>query len=58
MEMSIVWTDKAKYHLKLIQLFYLETASFMVSESVVNGLIDKVTNFSVRKKFNHVLIYY
>lgn len=44
MEMSIVWTDKAKYHLKLIQLFYLETVSFMVSESVVNGLIDCVTN--------------
>jgi len=44
MEMSIVWTDKAKFHLRLIHLFYLENVSFKVAESIVNGLIDKVTN--------------
>lgn len=44
MEMNIVWTDKAKTHLKLIHLFYLENVCFKVAESIVNGLIDKVTN--------------
>lgn len=33
MEMRIVWTDKAKFHLKLIHLFYLENVSFKVAES-------------------------
>jgi len=44
MEMKIVWTDKAKLQLKIIHLFYLENASFKVAESIVNGLIDHVTN--------------
>jgi len=48
MEMKIVWTDKAKFHLKRIHLFYLESASFTVADSIVNGLIDRVTNL----KFN------
>lgn len=44
MEMRIVWTDKAKSHLRHIHLFYLENVSLKVAESIVNGLVDKVTS--------------
>lgn len=54
MEMNIVWTDKAKFHLKLIYLFYLENVSFKVAESIVKGLIDKVTNLIYNPKMGGI----
>jgi len=54
MEMSIVWTDKAKFHLKLIHSFYLETVSFKVAETIVNGLIEKVTNLIFNPKMGGI----